>query len=138
MEVHCEEAMSRQNIAKRKNGGKNVKKHNSAASGCPSSSTTEISTVRVKEIIQIDRRVHVINAKLGEIYRTVQSMASDVLRCSEVCALWLALALSEEHKVTRKMCTLMFFQRHHFNGQHFNTGIELELGSLQTAIEQIC
>ena len=97
-----------------------MENHNRAASGRPSSSTTEINTARVEEMIQNDRRVtlRAIASELGLSYGTVQRIVSDVLRYSKVCARWVPRALSEEQKATRMMCSLTFLQRYH-DGQHF-------------------
>lgn len=125
VEVYGAEAMSRQHVAKWRRsfetGREDVENRNRGASGRPSSTTTELNTVRVDEMIQNDRRVTVraITAELGLSYGTVQRIVTDVLRYSKVCARWVPRALSEEQKATRMMCSLTFLQRYHADGQHF-------------------
>ncbi|GFT63953.1 histone-lysine N-methyltransferase SETMAR [Nephila pilipes] len=70
------------------------------ARGRPSSSRTDINTARDEEIIQRDRRVTVreIASELYLSYGNVQSIVTDELRYSKVCARWVTRALSSEHK----------------------------------------
>ncbi|GFT03360.1 histone-lysine N-methyltransferase SETMAR [Trichonephila clavipes] len=86
-----------------------------------SSSTIEISTSRVEEMIQNDRRVtfRKISSELRLIYDRVQHIVSDVLRCSKVCARWVPRSLSDEHKATRKMCSHTFLHRYYSDNQNF-------------------
>ncbi|GIY78641.1 histone-lysine N-methyltransferase SETMAR [Caerostris darwini] len=122
VEVHGKEAMSIQNVAKWcrsfQSGRQDVESRNMAGSGRASSSTTETNTARVEEMIQNDRRVTLreILSELGLNFGNVQHIVSDVLLYSKVCARRVPRALSDEHKATRMICSLTFFQRYHSDG----------------------
>ncbi|GFW51694.1 histone-lysine N-methyltransferase SETMAR [Trichonephila clavipes] len=61
MAVYGEEAMSRQHVVKSgysfQSSRQDVESHNMTGNGRPSSSTTEITTARIGEMIQNDRRL---------------------------------------------------------------------------------
>ncbi|GFV25053.1 hypothetical protein TNCV_885191 [Trichonephila clavipes] len=61
-----------------------IQRHNTTGSGRPSSSTTEITTARIGEMIQIDQWVALreISSELELSYGSVQYIVSDVLRYS--------------------------------------------------------
>ncbi|GFT41148.1 histone-lysine N-methyltransferase SETMAR [Nephila pilipes] len=66
-------------------GREHVENRNMEASGRPSSSRTDINTARVEEIIQMDRRVTVLEiaSELDLNYGNVQRIVTDELRYSK-------------------------------------------------------
>ncbi|GBN54511.1 hypothetical protein AVEN_86642-1, partial [Araneus ventricosus] len=60
-----------------------VENRNREASGGPSFSTTEISAVRIEEMVQNDRLVRAITSELGLSYGIAQCIVSDMLRFSK-------------------------------------------------------
>ncbi|XP_035216761.1 uncharacterized protein LOC118190194 [Stegodyphus dumicola] len=100
VEVYGDKAMSRQQLVKwcrsYQAGREHVENRNMEASSRPSSSRTDISTARVEEINQRDRRVTVREtaSELDLSYGNVQRIATDELRYSKVCACWVPRALS--------------------------------------------
>ncbi|GFX36322.1 histone-lysine N-methyltransferase SETMAR [Trichonephila clavipes] len=82
-------AMSRQHVTKLcysfQSGRQDVESRNMTWSGRPSSSTTEITTARIGEMIQNDRRITLreISSELRLSYGRVEHIISDVLRYSK-------------------------------------------------------
>ncbi|GFW26589.1 histone-lysine N-methyltransferase SETMAR [Trichonephila clavipes] len=85
LEVYSEEAMDIQHVVKWchsfQSGRKDVENRNMAGNGRPSSSTTEIKTARIEEIIQIGRWVSLreISSELRLSYGIVQHIVFGVL-----------------------------------------------------------
>ncbi|GFS76556.1 histone-lysine N-methyltransferase SETMAR [Trichonephila clavipes] len=79
-------AMSRHHVAKLRHsfqsGRQDVESCNMTGSGRPSSSTTEITTGRIGEMIKNDRRV-TLREISRQSYSNVQHIVSDVLRYSK-------------------------------------------------------
>ncbi|PNF34140.1 hypothetical protein B7P43_G01150 [Cryptotermes secundus] len=91
----------------------NTSIENEPRSGRPRRASTESNKKRVDEIIQDDRRVtlNTIARKLGIGHSAVEEMIES-LGYRKVCARWVPLLLTEDHKGQRKAITPELLQRY--------------------------
>ena len=82
-------------------------------SGRPSTSCNEETEAAVLAIVKQDRRVSVqmIATQVGISYGSAQSILTDRLGLSKLCARWVPKQLSDEHKIQRAERATEFINR---------------------------